>query len=310
MRRLPTRTGNEVKKFVVYANCQSSALGNMLLENEEFSSQYEWDRLPPVQRLKAKDIPEVLAKVRAANLFIYQPVAATVNRPVELSSAFLLDQVRAGTESVSFPSLYFDGYFPHLQSLMGYIGVLNRVHDYFIAYCCAIGLTVEKTVELMQKENLYPEELSLRLVERSLGRLAEREASSSVDIPLSGFIRARYVREKLFNQFNHPRRAVLQHVAEQILERMDIAAPRLDREGDSYLDVIVTPVYRSTYRNLKLEFAEEFDTYSVAEEANLKQEEIVRRFFDYYRSMDLADIKLHVSNTKPFVPRLVEAHLL
>lgn len=44
-------TWRRAKKFPVYANCQGSALGRMLLENPAFGVRYELDATKPVQTL-------------------------------------------------------------------------------------------------------------------------------------------------------------------------------------------------------------------------------------------------------------------
>lgn len=297
-----------MKKFVVYANCQGEALARTLLENSEFAAIYEWLPLPPVQLLTAEKAQEVLAKVRQADLLLYQPVAATRKRPVELSSAFLANQVKSGGTTISFPSIYFDGYFPHLETLNRLVSILNRVHDYCIAYSCSIGLTVEETIEIIQSDSLYPKEISLQQVENSLNNLSSREEESNLDIRVSPFIRENYRREKLFNQFNHPKRSVLKHVSEKVLDILQMESPFIHESGASHLDAIVTPIYKSTHRNLQLAFAEDFTTYNGVRNATLNQDEVVKRFFDFYATQDLEEIKKHIFKTKPFVADLIDAH--
>ena len=298
-----------MKKFIIFANCQGDALAKTLMENQEFASNYERIFLPPVQNMNTQDVSDVLSKVNNSDLFIYQPVSATPSRPQELTSSFLLRKVKPGTKVLSFPSLYFDGYFPHLQTLKGYVAVLRLVHDYFIAYACSIGLNVEDTVSLIQKEGLYKKEMSISFVENSLKKLEDRESEFDTDIKVSSFIREHYRSEKLFNQFNHPKRAVFKYVAEGILEKIGIKNIHIAQKGVSHLDAIMTPIYKSTYRNLKLQFDEDFENYNGLEQAGLKQRDVVSKFFDFYRSQNLKEIKLHIIKNKPFIPQIVEANI-
>ncbi|MDH4317075.1 MAG: WcbI family polysaccharide biosynthesis putative acetyltransferase [Desulfobulbaceae bacterium] len=295
-----------MKKLVIFANCQCRALAQTLMESHEFSLCYEWDFLPAVQNLSKQHVPEMLAKVREADLFLYQPVSEDPTRPVEITSAFLREQVKPSATALSFPSLYFDGYFPHLQTLQGYISTLYLVHDYFIAYACAIGLTIEETLSLIQSEDLYPKDVSIRLVEASFNNLADRETEFDIDIKISRFLRDNYRREKLFNQFNHPKRPILKHIAEKILAKIGLEKPLLPEMGPSHMDEIMTPIYKSTYKNLELEFKEDFYTYSGTGNSRLTQLEVVRSFFDFYRQRNLPDIKRHVSEVKPFVVHIIE----
>lgn len=298
-----------MKQFVVFANCQSGALAKTLLENEEFSSQYRWAAIPPVHTIKENHVGEVLAKVREADLLIYQPVSPSPLRPPEMTSDFLLGQTKKGCERLSFPSIYFDGYFPHLQTLKGTVSVLNLVHDYFIAYACAIGLTEEQCFSLINREDLYPEALSWELAENSLQALQRRERAEGIDIIVSDFIAANYKHCKLFNQFNHPKRAVFRHVAETILSQIGIANYRVNPTGESHLDMIMTPVYRSTHKNLRLDFEEDFDTYGAKSNLVLRQMEVIGRFFAGYRGLDTEELMAHVHKTKPFVADIVASHI-
>lgn len=295
-----------MKKFIVYANCQSHALALTLMENKEFSSIYEWVHIPPVQDLKKINIPEILSKVESADLFIYQPILSSHKRPKELSSDFLTMRLKSGANFISFPSLYFDGYFPHLQTFKGYVSELNLVHDYFIAYCCSIGLTEEETIELIHNQDLYPKNVSIKLAENSLDNLRRRESKFHIDIKISGFIEENYRRIKLFNQFNHPKRVVFKHVAESIMKKLGIKDFAIDKEGASHLDRIMTPIYRSTYKNLELEFEEDFESYNALNGKGINQKDVISEFFKFYNLLNLEEIKRHVSKKKPFIPRIVK----
>lgn len=296
-----------MKKFVVFANCQSRALAKTLLENKEFSSRYLWDYVPPVQSLNDSHIHEVLTKVRETDLFIYQPIAKSPNRPMELTSNFLLGQIKEGGKTISFPSIYFDGYFPHLQTLKGTVSVLNLVHDYFIVYACAIGLSEKKCISLINRDDLYPETLSRQLAEQSLQKLKDREIAEGIDIAVSDFIAENYIRNKLFNQFNHPKREVFKYIAEGILAKTGMTDCYINITGDSHLDMIMTPVYRSTYKNLRLEFEEDFETYGAKNNLILKQKRVIEKLYESYRRSDPDELKSHVKNTKPFVAKIVDS---
>ncbi|MDH3349607.1 MAG: WcbI family polysaccharide biosynthesis putative acetyltransferase [Desulfobulbaceae bacterium] len=291
---------------MIFANCQSGALGQILMEHKGFSSVYEWEFLPAVQDIKEQDIPDVITKVKNADLFLYQPVSVDPIRPIELSSDYLVKQVKPSAKVISFPSIYFDGYFPHLQTFKGYVSALNLVHDYFIAYACSIGLSVEQTIQLIQNDNLYPKEVSIRLAGESLKNLSDRESEFDLDIKISDFIRGNYKKVKLFNQFNHPKRVVFKYISEQILEKIGFENPCIDEAGDSHLDGIMTPIYRSTYKNLQCKFNEEYSIYSGLNNPRLTQLEVVKSFFAFYQKQNLEEIKMHVLQTKPFVSEIVD----
>lgn len=295
-----------MKNFVVFANCQSGAVARTLMENEEFSSHYQWSHIPPVQNLKQSHVDEVLDKVREADVLIYQPVAESPRRPQEMTSRHLLGQIKESCQALSFPPIYFDGYFPHLQTLNGIVSVLNLVHDYFIVYACSVGLSEEQCYSLINREDLYSKQLSRQLADKSLHRLRERESNEGIDIPVSDFIAKNYKQQKLFNQFNHPKRELIKYISGNILSKIGIEDRRLDTEGNSHLDMIMTPVYRSTHLNLELAFEEDFESYSGKNNLALKQRVVINRLYECYRSLDLAGLRAHVRKTKPFVAKIVD----
>jgi hypothetical protein len=297
-----------MKNFVIFANCQNNALALTLLENNEFSSKYLWSEIPPIQNVTRSDVDDIVKKVRDADLFIYQPIAISPYLPVEMTSNFLKSQLRDNVTAISFPSMYFDGYFPHLQTLKGLVSTLNLVHDYFIAYACAIGLEEQQVLSLIKKDVFYPRQLSKDLAAKSIENLRNRENQNNVEIKLSEFIETNYKNKKLFNQFNHPKRDVLRFVAESILTKIDIENYKIEPQGKGYLDVIMTPIYRSTYNNLKLKFEEDFNIYNGLNNSRLTQEDVVYRFFKFYKSnINLRELKEIVISCKPFVAEIMES---
>jgi len=112
----------------------------------------------------------------------------------------------------------------------------------------------------------------------------------------------------LFNQFNHPKRDLFVFVARKILAAIGLDGTSLKSDGYSYLDAIMTPVYKSTYNNLNLMFDEDFDNYNAAGNVKIDQLEVIKRFFHYYRSQDLDSLKELVLSRKPFVAQMVETY--
>jgi len=297
------------KRLVILANCQSSALAKTLLENSEFSNTYEWDHIAPIQTLHKKDTLDVIGKVKEADLFIYQPIKQTATRPVELTSDFLLKKLKRKSTPISFPSLYFDGYFPHLQTLMGKTSVLNLVHDYIIAYSCAIGLSEADTLAMIQDERLYPEEISRELAKKSINNLSERENEFVTDIKVSPYISKYYKNIKLFNQFNHPTRPVFKYLAEKIFLIIGLNEGTISESGSGYLDAIMTPIYKSTYENLDLSFNEKFTIYNGLNKAGIKQPDVIKEFFIFYNQQEKKDLIEFIKRMKPFVPKIVDAYI-
>lgn len=299
-----------MKSIVIYGNFQGGALAQILSENISFCSDYSIEKMKPVHELTIEDMEKVLLAVQHADIFLYQHVAELPGRPSSFSSDFLLQQLKPSACSVSFPSIYFDGYFPQLGTMNGIVGTLNLVHDYIIAYCYAIGLHEEQVVSLIQHDDLFSAELSRNLAERSIANLRQRETACCVDICLSDYIEENYQRYKLFNQFNHPRRILFKYLGEKVLERLEVEDSHIELDGIGYLDRISTPVYRSVYDGLGLEFEENFELYNTFQSVAVAQNDVVKGFFDCYKRIDSLELQKYIHKFKPFVPKLVDKAIL
>lgn len=296
------KKGILLKKVVIYANCQSAAIGKMLNENEIFSHNYEWCIIPPVQNIKSKKQIEYLIKiVRDTDVFIYQHVN-NKHFPNETKTEYLLTLLKKNAIKISFPSLYFNGYFPHLGTMKGKTGPLNLVHDYNIVYCFIKDLSVVQIQELINKSDFYPKEISIKLSEESIKELALRE--NNTDIKVSSFIKNNYKKERLFNQFNHPRRLVFEFVAKEILGRLGILHADFSSSKE-YIKGVFSPIYPSIMSNLELNFSEVNALYSNGAES-LTQEEVINKFFDLYKTMDKEVLMQMVKEIKPFVIHLID----
>lgn len=291
-------------QIAIYANCQSKALINTLIENTIIKNEYNFLPIKPVQLLKVADIADVIHKASIADIFIYQPIKKTDHRPMELTSKFLIEKLKKKAIPISFPSIYFDGYFPHLSTLNGEKSVLNLVHDYIIAHAFQLGLSLENTFRLIQSSTLYPKQLSTQLYSDSINNLIARETAENIDITVSSFIKQNYKKFRLFNQFNHPTSKIFTYVTREIFKIIGITQDEKNENKNEYLDSIKTPIYRSTYLNLSLEFKEDFLTYNSTLGKKINQRYIIKQFFDFYSKIDQIQLRDIISK-KTFIHEIV-----
>jgi hypothetical protein len=142
----------------------------------------------------------------------------------------------------------------------------------------------------------------------TLSSLTRREKLNHIDLRVSAYIEKNYKNKRLFNQFNHPKRDLFVHLCQKILEKINLDSSdgtALELNKKSYLDGIVTPIYRSTYKNLDLCFEDDFDTYRAG---NNKFElcEVVSQFYQFYLSVKKDELIKLISETKPFVVKRVD----
>jgi hypothetical protein len=162
---------------------------------------------------------------------------------------------------------------------------------------------------MIQDERLYPKELSIQLSEKSITNLSERETDLMTDIKVSPYINKNYRKNKLFNHFNHPTRPILKYLAEKIFSLIGLKEKIISESGIGYLDAIMTPIYKSTYKNLNLNFAEDFTTYNGLRKLSIAQESVVKDFFTFYNSQIKQDLINIIKRTKPFIPKIVEPYI-
>ncbi len=298
-----------MKKLTIYANCQGIALGKTLLEDERFRSLYEWSRIEPVQTLSSSHVEAISNSIAEADLIIYQPVSAS-NRAEDLSTQKILQQSKDGVKQISIPSMYFDGYFPHLSTMNGLSSILNLVHDYFIAYAYCRGMSLENCVLMLQSKHLYEKTRSVELCNASIENLRRRENVNKLDIPISSFIEQNYKKHKLFNQFNHPTRRMFEYISAQVCEKIGLDGFSPDPDAGGYLDAISTPIYPSTYQNLDLQFEENFDLYSGRKNTIWSQRDVVEKFYRFYSELEISDVLEAVKSKKPFVSNMVNEYCL
>lgn len=293
-----------MKRFTVFANCQGLALATVLMSNRYFAKLYTFTRLPAVQTLTEADVPKVENLFAQCDLVIFQNVRENYKIP-ELSTARLLQKIRPDALAISFPSLYFNGYFPHIDNMQGVKSILNLVHDYFIVFAFLQGMTISQAQEFINQDDLYSPQLSTSLFRESLTALQERENSLHTDCVITSYLEKEYSSVKLFNQFNHPSIEVFLHLAQQICDKLQIETEfDLDAIMETYkLDRISTPIYPSTHRHLKLNFKEEFGSYATIQ-GPMSQEKVIEEYYKTYSSMERSFLENMLHKKKPFIAQL------
>ena len=286
-----------MKEFSVYGNCQSGAMALTLMKNKDFCNIYNFKELKFIQNIKEKEIYLAKNKFLNSDLLIHQYIHDSYKIP-PLSTSNLMKLRKKNSITISFVSLYFNAYFPHLDTFLGKESILNQVHDYIIMYCFAIGLTEKQTLDLIQSDTLYDKKTSQMFLSNSLDVLRKRE--NSTDIKITDFIEAEYKNIKLFNQFNHPKGIIFDHLANQVFKQLGISEINESIHSRTGLDGIMSPMYRSTYKNLGLLFEEDFSTYTTTK-GILKQDRVIEEFYTYYRTIDKNLILDTVKNKKPFI---------
>lgn len=283
------------KKYTIFGNCQTTALSFYLNENAYFREHYELQPIKLVHLVGKNEIEELKETFKQCDLIIYQHIADNYHLP-ELATSKLLDGIDA--KLISFPSIYFNGYFPHLDVMNGTNSVLNAVHDYNIMCGYLFGLSEKSIRDLLESETFYTLTLSNNLLQDSLKELESRENLYALDIKVDDFIKNNYKKYRLFHQFNHPTRVVFEYIRKEIFQILDISTVCEHRKED-YLSGIVAPVYPSIYKNLNLEFYD-YQNFKRVDKI-LSIEYVIKEFYAFYATIDNTIMLEWLQNRKMFI---------
>jgi hypothetical protein len=283
------------KKFAVYGNCQAGPIAKLLLNNEKFSTQFELVNFPqPVYMMSNKDWPEILKVIEGVDLLIYQQVGDAFGSL--LNSQNLAAKAKSSAIKISYPSIYFNGYFVEVDYLRGMPSSVNHFseyHDINIAQNYLLNENIEQAVKQslaqMKDPNFYSENDVLSRVKLGLDELRSREVE--LDTQISNFVENNWMSEQLFFSVNHPARRVMLEISYQVLKLLGInnllIPGNFEHLGEtklpiyqsvkSHLDTQQFPVLRMKGKNIELEhYVRGLVESYVKQDSKLLQNEIGR----------------------------------
>ncbi len=283
------------------------ALAKSLCQQPAFKDVYEHIDVPPIRNVGNYNLDGVAEKIAQADVIFYQFVGE-VGKPPEMSSDNILKHAKSGAERICMPSMYFDGYFPHV-GMMRLAGEriklqnMRNVHDFFAMAGAVKNIPLDDLLIRVKSPDFYPKSLTLELFSAALEELSKREDDQGVDIRISDFIREHYKDHKLFNQQNHPRGILMNDVIRRIMEYLGLEW-HVPKRSVGFQDTIQVPLYVSTYKNLECRFEEDFDVYKSGKK-NLSQREVFETYYAAYGKMDKAALTAYINDNKPYVMDIV-----
>ncbi|WP_278382576.1 WcbI family polysaccharide biosynthesis putative acetyltransferase [Pseudoalteromonas distincta] len=284
------------KKFTIIGNCQVDALINHLTACADFTSMYDYIRVPPIHTISIDKQQELLEQIKYLDLVIQQPVVDE-NRFPFLSNSVVLSAIKNDCKLIMIPSAYYTGYFPFYDSLDGVDGLIGGVHDYQVVDCFLNGFSLLETLEVIKNDRGIARQKLLNQHLLSIQSLHRREIEFNLDIKLSAFIIENFQRERLFHTFNHPSSITVSYIANQILILCGFDGTVKPAKTD-VLGHIVLPVEKNISNILGLEFNSEF---FIINGKKVNFEEQVSSDFNLYQGLDKTFLKSLLLNKKRFL---------
>lgn len=217
------------KVALIYGNCQTEIIANMLEYNTEFARQYMLLRVPQVHLYRSDKQIEMLLYsdeiMKLIDLFIFQNVREDNRYNERLGTNNIQKMLSESCRKLSIHNIYFDGYF--IQYDANEKRYLNNMNEKEFPYTDGIvhafvneGKKVDEILALINDEKLVSQDKILRHCKKSIDNLRKRE--KFVDIHITDYIEKNYCNEQLFYTHNHPKDTVIFEYTKRILTAIGI----------------------------------------------------------------------------------------
>ncbi|MEI6334663.1 MAG: WcbI family polysaccharide biosynthesis putative acetyltransferase [Methylococcaceae bacterium] len=276
--------------FTVIANCQSGPIGTII---SSMSQKLKYKPVKPIYLVNATDLIDYDKVIETTEIIIHQPIGLKFNQ-------FAIEKIKLRFPDklyISFPSLYFLGYWPGMMYLRkpggGTMkGILGDHHDQRIVSAFLEGKSVMQTTQLLS------EPVQNDFFEKEFLKLKTRE--ESLDVKSSKFLIENFQRTKLFHVMNHPSNYLLIHVAMQIMKCLDIIPDKVSLENINkqreYLNTFIAPVDIGVRRAIDITFKCDGNYYFISDNGSKKwtlKEYLDASFMIYENESNLAEIFSH-----------------
>lgn len=248
---------------LLHGNCHMEILKQFLLSSTEFFDRYAVYPYPllvsstTVFRIE----PEIFNHI---DIWIHEDIREDNIFGFEVSDNYIRRFIKKDVIEIRIPHLYGMGrmFFPQVISLRdGRNEPINDgidtdglfLHgDKVIESCLRKGMRLNQIIEFCQSDSAMTKEEILDNYQNCLNKVRAREGSW--DIKLSDFIVKEYRKKKLFYDDGHPTNVVMEYVAREVLNILDIHAD--DLRCFETMDAHEKPVYPCVKKILDLEWDE------------------------------------------------------
>lgn len=222
------------KIAVIYGNCQTAMLGEILLINSSFADKYYFVIIPSVFEYNSgvewRDLWDKLLEHaefwRQVDLFLCQNVSVSNKFCPKLATDNIVKKLSSTCKIIRIVNIFFDGYF--VQRINNNNNFMKEIQqsglfpfgDIFVNELLKKGISIKDILKLIKDENFFTPEFIEYAVRQSLAELSERE--KEVDVVISDYIESKCRETQLFYSPNHPVNTVLIEYARRIIRYMGL----------------------------------------------------------------------------------------
>ena len=183
--------------FTVIANCQAGPIGLII---SALSQKLRYQRIKPIHQLETADLVDFDKIIDTSDIIIHQSISS-------IFSDFAIEKIKLRFPDklyISFPSLFFLGYWPGMMYLRkpsgGTMkGVLGDYHFRTVVSAFLEGKSVSQTLKIFSEQSVDND-----FFDREFLKLDARE--ESLDVKSSKFLIENFQQIKLFHVMNHRKR--------------------------------------------------------------------------------------------------------
>jgi hypothetical protein len=257
-RNLASRNDNR-RSVVVYGNCHTEIISQMLESSNEFNEQYY---IIPTKRIQnIKDPKELYEDCYShCDVFIHQSIRLNNRYGEEYASEKIIARLKPGCRVISIPNVYHLPlcFFPQYSDAqeLRWNGVTYFFRDSIIDSHIDKPFKLSSLVKAdYDNPNLFESEIIVASFDAFVDKVKKRE--QDWDIKVSGFIEDNYRSHQLFYDPNHPTNYFLSYIAVEIIKMLvnnsEISLEKL--ELGSCLDTIEMPICKAVVTSLQLDWA-------------------------------------------------------
>lgn len=222
------------KVAVIYGNCQTLLLREILLLNRSFADQYFVIEIPAVCDYNGGEEARELWNTLLAHdefwsqidLFLCQKVNESNRFSRRLATDNIIKRLSPQCQVVMLVNIFFDGYF--IQRTKNENNIMKEVHqsglfpfgDKFVDDLLKRGISDDDILKQIQDRAFIAYPIIEEAVNQSISELKDREKEAAVRI--SDYIESRYKEKQLFYSPNHPINEVLIEYARRIIRHMEL----------------------------------------------------------------------------------------
>ncbi|WP_285164759.1 WcbI family polysaccharide biosynthesis putative acetyltransferase [Shewanella goraebulensis] len=288
-----------MKTFTVLGNCQAAPLADILMRQPSFAAHYQYIKMPkPAYMLQQADYESVKNVLEQIDLFIHQDISNAFGP--RFNTSHLKTLMKPGSETISFPSIYFTGYHPEICYLRHIDKKANEFSDYhdqnlIQRYIEQPETAYEKSNKAINDPTYYSEQFINKNAADSLTELKRRE--EKLDIRLSDFIEQHWKEELLFFSMNHPSRTVLNELTRRVITKLSLEENAIIGKFQ-HLNESSLPIYASVLKHIKVKNCYDLKIKNVP----ISIEKYISNHLAIYQQLKVCDLNdniIKLNNTLP-----------